>query len=110
MQIHINVPLTFQVDCIKTNAKARYFDKRNLELLKINHCIFIYDILCDGLYIIILLITGVWAVIDLYGQCGQVSITSGSGIMPTDNNTINRTIVEHPNFNSPVSSAGKHEL
>lgn len=47
-----------------------------------------------------------WAVVDLYGQCGQVSITSGSGIMPTDNNTINRAIVEHPNFNSPVSSAG----
>jgi len=28
------------------------------------------------------------AVIDLYGQCAQVSITSGSGVLPTDNNLL----------------------
>ena len=31
--------------------------------------------------------SGVFAVIDLYGQCAQVSITSGSGVYPfVDNN------------------------
>ncbi|XP_076085064.1 neuralized-like protein 4 isoform X3 [Mytilus galloprovincialis] len=32
--------------------------------------------------------TSVFAVIDLYGQCSQVSITSGSGVLPTDNNLL----------------------
>lgn len=53
--------------------------------------------------------TGVSAVIDLYGQCAQVSITSVSGILPTDNNAINRAVAEHTNFNSPVSTAGMYE-
>ena len=48
--------------------------------------------------------TGVFAVIDLYGQCGQVSITSGSGVLPNDNNLINRAVTEHTNFMSPITS------
>ncbi|XP_067658409.1 neuralized-like protein 4 isoform X2 [Haliotis asinina] len=31
---------------------------------------------------------GVYAVVDLYGQCAQVSITSGSGVLPTDNHIV----------------------
>ncbi|KAL4221121.1 Neuralized-like protein 4 [Mactra antiquata] len=53
---------------------------------------------------------GVFAVIDLYGQCAQVSITSVSGILPTDNNAINRAVAEHTNFNSPVSTAESHRF
>ncbi|WAR14180.1 NEUL4-like protein [Mya arenaria] len=47
---------------------------------------------------------GVFAVIDLYGQCAQVSITSGSGVMPNENNLINRAIVEQSSLSSPLAS------
>ena len=34
------------------------------------------------------LFTGVFAVIDLYGQCAQVTITGGSGVRPPDNHLV----------------------
>lgn len=45
---------------------------------------------------------GVYAVIDLYGQCAQVSITSDRGAPPIDSNIHNR-VIESSVFNSPSS-------
>lgn len=46
----------------------------------------------------------VYAVIDLYGQCVQVSITSSSG--PLDNSLCTSNITEK---SFPIHSPGKHQ-
>jgi hypothetical protein len=51
-----------------------------------------------------MIIAGVYAVVDLYGQCSQVTITSGSGVRPVDNH-ITTTELE-PSISSPLT-AGK---
>ena len=53
-------------------------------------------------YICIFMFVGVFAVIDLYGQCAQVSLTGGSGGHPVDSN-IHTRVIETSVFNSPSS-------
>lgn len=48
------------------------------------------------------LFSGVYAVVDLYGQCAQVSITSGSGVLPPDNVLIQGTVDQ--SVTSPLST------
>ncbi|XP_033763671.1 neuralized-like protein 4 [Pecten maximus] len=51
---------------------------------------------------------GVSAVIDLYGQCAQVSITSGSGILPTDNNVLHTDMLQ--SVTSPINTDVTHRF
>ena len=48
--------------------------------------------------------TGVYAVIDLYGQCAQVTITSGSGVRPAENRLSVCTADIDPSLTSPLSA------
>ena len=49
-------------------------------------------------------LTGVYAVIDLYGQCAQVTITSGSGVRPAENRLSVCTADIDPSLTSPLSA------
>ncbi|KAL5014249.1 hypothetical protein ScPMuIL_008519 [Solemya velum] len=51
---------------------------------------------------------GVYAVVDLYGQCAQVSITSGSGILPTDNIMLQGETEQ--SFSSPLNTEITHRF
>ncbi|KAJ8320876.1 hypothetical protein KUTeg_002463 [Tegillarca granosa] len=51
---------------------------------------------------------GVYAVVDLYGQCAQVSITSGSGVLPPDNILIQGAVDQ--SVTSPLSTEVTHRF
>ncbi|KAJ8320441.1 hypothetical protein KUTeg_002028 [Tegillarca granosa] len=51
---------------------------------------------------------GVYAVVDLYGQCAQVSITSGSGVLPPDNILIQGAVDQ--SVTSPLNTEVTHRF
>ncbi|XP_064610379.1 neuralized-like protein 4 [Liolophura sinensis] len=52
--------------------------------------------------------SGVYAVIDLYGQCAQVTITSGLCVVPSEN--LPCSLEPEQSFNSPICTEASHRF
>jgi neuralized-like protein 4 len=58
-----------------------------------------------------LFFSGVYAVLDLYGQCAQVTITNGSGVQPPDMNHVSSSeAMPQQSLATPVITGISHRF